>query len=151
MNDGSAVSRMDVIVAGAIAPPNPAELIESRTMEALLGSVRDRYDLVVIDTAPLMLVSDSIALLTKVDGVLLVSRMGVNRRDTAEQIRDTLAGLRAPLLGVIANCVPTRPAARYRYGYGESPESEGRRLGRHRRDPGLASHEPGSQVFEPNA
>ncbi len=151
MNDGTALSRMDVIVAGAITPPNPAELIESRAMEALLGNLRDRYDLVVIDTAPLMLVSDSIALLTKVDGVLLVSRMGVNRRDTAREIRDTLAGLRAPLLGVIANCVPTRPVARYRYGYGESSEAEGRRASRDRRDPGLASPEAGSRVFGPNA
>ncbi len=61
------------------------------------------YDLVAIDTPPLTVVSDAFPLLGKVDGVVIVGRVGRNRRDIAERLHQTLAGAGAPLLGVIAN------------------------------------------------
>jgi Mrp family chromosome partitioning ATPase len=61
------------------------------------------YDLVVIDTPPLTAVSDAFPLLTKVDGVVIVGRIGHSRRDVAEQLHQVLASSGAPLLGVIAN------------------------------------------------
>jgi capsular exopolysaccharide synthesis family protein len=94
---------LDVLVAGAALPPNPGELIESHAMEALLERARSTYDLVVIDTPPLTAVSDAFPLLRKVDGVIIVGRVGRNRRDIAERLHDTLKGAGAPLLGVIAN------------------------------------------------
>jgi capsular exopolysaccharide synthesis family protein len=94
---------LDVLVAGAALPPNPGELIESHAMESLLERARSTYDLVVIDTPPLTAVSDAFPLLRKVDGVIIVGRVGRNRRDIAERLHDTLKGAGAPLLGVIAN------------------------------------------------
>ena len=94
---------LDLLVAGAALPPNPGELIESHAMEALLERARSTYDLVVIDTPPLTAVSDAFPLLGKVDGVIIVGRVGRNRRDVAERLYDTLRGAGAPLLGVIAN------------------------------------------------
>ena len=93
----------DVLVAGASPPPNPGELIESRAMENLLEQAKAMYDLVVIDTPPLTAVSDAFPLLKKVDGVVIVGRVGRNRRDVAERLHETLTGAGAPLLGVIAN------------------------------------------------
>ena len=72
-------------------------------MAALLERVKSTYDLVVIDTPPLTAVSDAFPLLGKVDGVLIVGRVGRNRREVAERLHETLRGAGAPLLGVIAN------------------------------------------------
>jgi capsular exopolysaccharide synthesis family protein len=101
--DGRGGRVLDVLVAGAALPPNPGELIESNAMEALLQRTRLSYDLVVIDTPPLTAVSDAFPLLSKVDGVIIVGRVGRNRRDVAERLHETLTGAGAPLLGVVAN------------------------------------------------
>jgi len=100
---GSGGRMLDVLVAGAVLPPNPGELIESHAMETLLERAKSTYDLVVIDTTPLTAVSDAFPLLRKVDGVLLVGRLGRNRRDVAQRLHETLTGAGAPLLGVVAN------------------------------------------------
>lgn len=116
--DGSGSRTLDVLVAGAVLPPNPGELIESHAMEALLERARSTYDLVVIDTPPLAAVSDAFPLLRKVDGVIIVGRVGRNRRDVAERLHKTLTGAGAPLLGVIANGFKAGRLDAYGYGYG---------------------------------
>lgn len=109
---------LDVLVAGASLPPNPGELIESRAMANLLEQTKTRYDLIVIDTPPLTAVSDAFPLLKKVDGVVIVGRVGRNRRDVAERLHETLTGAGAPLLGVIANGFKSGRRGGYGYGYG---------------------------------
>jgi capsular exopolysaccharide synthesis family protein len=108
----------DVLVAGATPPPNPGELIESHAMESLLEQAKAIYDLIVIDTPPLTAVSDAFPLLKKVDGVVIVGRVGRNRRDVAERLHETLTGAGAPLLGVIANGFKSGRRGSYGYGYG---------------------------------
>lgn len=119
--EGSEGRKFDVLVAGAIAPPNPAELVESNAMEAVLAQAKATYDLIVIDTPPLTAVSDAFPLLRKVDGVLVVGRVGRNRRDVAERLHETLNGVGAPLLGVIANGVKASGLDAYSYSYDYSP------------------------------
>jgi receptor protein-tyrosine kinase len=106
-----------VLVAGAALPPNPGELIESHAMESLLEQVKPTYDLVVIDTPPLTAVSDAFPLLRKVDGVIIVGRVGRNRRDVAERLHETLTGAGAPLLGVVANGFKSGRLGSYGYAY----------------------------------
>jgi succinoglycan biosynthesis transport protein ExoP len=101
--EGSGGHTLDVLPAGAVRPPNPAELLESQAMGAVLEQAKSAYDLVVIDTPPLTAVSDAFPLLRKVDGVVIVGRVGHSRRDAAERLQQVLAGSGAPLLGVIAN------------------------------------------------
>jgi capsular exopolysaccharide synthesis family protein len=123
--EGSNGRMLDVLVAGAALPPNPGELIESHAMEVLLEGVRSAYDLVVIDTPPLTAVSDAFPLLGKVDGVIIVGRVGRNRRDVAERLHQTLAGAGAPLLGVIANGFKaTRGSYGYSYDYSYTPDKQ---------------------------
>lgn len=100
---GASGHTLDVLAAGAVLPPNPGELLESRAMDGVLERAKSAYDLVVIDTPPLTAVSDAFPLLTKVDGVVIVGRIGHSRRDAAEQLHQVLASSGAPLLGVIAN------------------------------------------------
>lgn len=117
---------LNVLVAGAVLPPNPGELIESHAMESLLEQARSGYDLIVIDTPPLTAVSDAFPLLRKVDGVVIVGRVGRNRRDVAERLHETLAGVGAPLLGVIANGVKSsgRGSYGYAYDYAQAPPAQ---------------------------
>ncbi len=94
----------DVLVAGSSLPPNPGEPIETdrrsaNTMESLLEQAKSRYDLIVVDTPPLTAVSDAFPLLGKVDGVIIVGRVGRNRRDVAQRLRGRRGCRRAePLL-----------------------------------------------------
>ncbi len=100
---GSEGRTLDVLTAGSMLPTNPAELIESRPMEALLGQVKAEYDLVIIDAPPLTTVSDAFPLLARVDGVAIVGRVGRSKREAAERLAQILTDSGARLLGIIAN------------------------------------------------
>jgi succinoglycan biosynthesis transport protein ExoP len=115
---------LDVLIAGPLPPPNPAELIESQAMKSLLAHVRSEYDLVVIDTPPLTVVSDAFPLLPQVDGVIIVGRVGRNRSDVAARLHETLKGVDAPLLGVVANGFKPGRLASYSYSYGYGYRSD---------------------------
>lgn len=105
---------LDVICAGE-AQADPTYLLESQRMEDLILDLEERYELVVVDTPPTLLVPDSMALVDYVSGVVVVTRMG-NTRDSAVQLRRQLEYARAPLLGIVINGVD--PAAGYQaYNY----------------------------------
>ena len=108
---------LHVITAGAL-PPNPAELLESQALEELLTQLRERYELVVLDTAPIGVVSDCFPLLRKVDGVVAVARMGRSTRDSVGKTREQLDRLDAPTLGIVANGLKLGRRGKHRYGYG---------------------------------
>jgi capsular exopolysaccharide synthesis family protein len=107
---------LDVIVAGSL-PPNPAELIESQTMNEVLSQLTERYELVVVDTAPVGVVSDAFPLVREVDGVIVVARMGESTRDGAIRLTEQLKRLDAPVLGVVANAVKVKRGGKYGDGY----------------------------------
>jgi succinoglycan biosynthesis transport protein ExoP len=111
--EGTSGHTLDVLAAGTVLPPNPGELLESHAMDAVLEHAKSAYDLVVIDTPPLTAVSDAFPLLTKVDGVVIVGRIGYSRGDAAEQLHHILSSSGAPLLGVIANGEKARGSVPY--------------------------------------
>ncbi len=96
---------LDLLAHGELLE-NPVTLLASREMETLLTSARDLYDIIVIDSAPILAVTDTVPLLDRVDGVLLVARVGVTTRDAAQRLSDTInrvGGVK--VLGVVANDV----------------------------------------------
>ena len=110
-------AHMDVISAGP-PQPNPTYLIESEAMERLILDLEERYDLVVIDTPAATLVSDGLALVDKVSGVLVVSRVRKNTRAAARSLRGQLSNVRANVLGVVVNGVGRMDGVpNYGYGY----------------------------------
>lgn len=115
-SDGGGKGRhLDVIVSGSL-PPNPAELLGSEGMTRLIEMLNNDYDLVVIDTPPLLLVADAIPLIKMVDGVIVVGQINRTTRDEAHDLRRELERLQAPVLGTVAN-----RARRPRWGqYGKS-------------------------------
>jgi succinoglycan biosynthesis transport protein ExoP len=114
--DGRSSATLDVIVAGA-APPNPAELLESKAMAAVLEVLRERYDFIVIDTPPAGIISDALPLFRACDGIVVVNRLGMSRRDMTSKFVNDLSSMGAPVLGVVANGVEERDGA-YAYYYG---------------------------------
>ena len=117
--------KMDVVVAGPI-PPNPVDLIESERMRAVMREAQERYDLVVVDTPPISVVSDAIPLIREASGVIVVTRVGKSLRESVTQLKRQLEHLNAPTLGVVANGHKAdRGAYGYGYGYaGEPAEDE---------------------------
>lgn len=99
-------SRLDVMLSGPL-PPNSAALLESAEMSALLAEAREQYDLIVIDSPP-VIVSDPIALMPQVSGVLVVSRLGYSRKDNSRNMRELLANLDVTPFGIVLN--DTKPA-----------------------------------------
>lgn len=103
-----------VIPSGPI-PPNPSEILGSQQMAHLLESLREQFDVIVIDAPPLLPVTDAAVLAGSADGALLVTRFG---RTTKEQLRksvEVLDNVGARLLGTVLNFVPARGSG---YGYG---------------------------------
>ncbi|WP_162006834.1 polysaccharide biosynthesis tyrosine autokinase [Roseimaritima sediminicola] len=106
------VNNLSVIPSGAI-PANPAEAIAMPAFAELLGWLRRRYDYVIVDTPPLLVVSDAAIVSNLVDGVVFAFRV---RRGCRPQTKEALSMLRssdANVLGCIVNRVP--PGGRTRY------------------------------------
>jgi receptor protein-tyrosine kinase len=109
---------LDVLSAGTV-PPNPPALLESQNMKVLLAQAERTYDFIVIDTPPLLAVSDAIPLVSKVSGVLVVSGLGVSTRTSAGELIAQLRRLNASILGLVVNFSQD---SRRAYGYGRPAE-----------------------------
>ncbi len=90
--------------SGAI-PPNPAELVGSRKMQELISNLLQQYDCVIIDTPPVMPVSDGLLIARLVDGVVLVVNGQKTPRHLVKEARSRLLYARAKILGVVLNRV----------------------------------------------
>jgi capsular exopolysaccharide synthesis family protein len=111
----TAVPNLSVLPCGR-RPPNPAELLTSPRFEDVLDDVRGSYDYILVDSPPLLAVSDPCTVAPRVDGLLLTIRVSKNGRPAAERARDLLAGVKANCLGVVVNGVG-KQGAMTGYGY----------------------------------
>lgn len=115
------VPGMDVMTSGFI-PPNPAEMLNSKRMTALIQELREKYDIVLIDTPPLLAVTDAQIVATKSDGVILVVDQGRVKRDIAKKAVHNLKTVNARILGVVLNNVKRRAKEEAYYYYYGTPE-----------------------------
>ena len=100
----SGIKNLDVITSGP-RPPNPSEMLGSHRMEEILGQLRDRFDYILIDSPPIIAVTDAAVLASKVDGVILVISAGKTKRELARKARSLLQNVNANLIGVVLNNV----------------------------------------------
>ena len=115
------------VIVGGPVPPNPSELLSGRRMDAFADELSRRFDYVIIDSAPLLAVSDAAALSRHVDGVLLVAQ---SKRVSIPQLRESLATLErvgAPLLGIVMTRAKIDTAVRGEYEYLQPSRRERRR------------------------
>ncbi len=98
------VPGLRLLSAGAL-PPNPAELLNSPAMDAVLRELEADADLVIIDTPPLLATADSQLLAAKVDGVVFVMQMGSVARSGTQRAFELLRQAHANLIGIVFNKV----------------------------------------------
>ena len=108
--------RLTVLAAGP-TPPNPSELLGSMTAEKMLSELRARFDYVIIDSAPLLAVTDGAILAAKSDGALIVVRAGKTKRDQLTHAIGMLNDVGASVLGAVLTMMPTRGSGAYSYNY----------------------------------
>lgn len=104
---------LDCLPCGPI-PPNPAELLSSQRMRTLLLEARESYQFVVLDSPPILSVTDSRILATLVEGVILVAKAGSTPR---EMVQRAHASMRGGLIGLVLNNLDVRTDDYY-YGGG---------------------------------
>ncbi|MDR1472986.1 MAG: CpsD/CapB family tyrosine-protein kinase [Lactobacillales bacterium] len=98
----SGVANLDLLTSGS-KPPNPSELFETQRMKEILEETASQYDLVIFDTPPLTMVTDSQILSSRVDGTILVTRERKTKNQDLKQAIELLKQADAKILGIIYN------------------------------------------------
>jgi capsular exopolysaccharide synthesis family protein len=140
----TAVETLDIITAGE-ATPHPVEILDVEAIGRLIDEMKFYYDLILVDTAPLLPVSDPMLLAPKMDGIILVVKAGATQREVVSRAVDILDGSRHKVLGVVLNNMNNSlpyyyDYSYYGYDYSPQPQSQrspsGNRTGRPKRNGG---------------
>ena len=108
------IENLDALTGGVI-PPNPSELLGSERMQHILARAAEEYDYVLLDTPPVLPVTDALVLGNLVDGVILVLDSGEIKVEMARDVKNQLVQAGANILGVVLNKVRSE---HHGYGYG---------------------------------
>ncbi|MER5178816.1 polysaccharide biosynthesis tyrosine autokinase [Streptomyces sp. NPDC002896] len=122
-------SRLSVLTSGAV-PPNPTELLASDRMGELLRELAGRFEAVIVDTAPLLPVADTVGLAPLAQGALLVVRASKTGREQVRTAAESLNQVGVRTLGTVFSMAPLTKGKGYGYGnYGDlpAPRPAGRR------------------------
>ncbi len=98
----SPIRNLDIITSGTI-PPNPSELIGSQRMKEFLAEMQTRYDLILLDTPPVIAVTDAQIVSTLVDGMILVVSSGVTQTELAKRAKDLILKVGGKIIGLVLN------------------------------------------------
>lgn len=98
----SDIENLDVITCGPI-PPNPAELLGSKTMGTVLQEMKDAYDLIIFDAPPVLSVTDGQILANKTDGTILVLSAAETEKESVVKAKDALVSVQANIIGTVLN------------------------------------------------
>ncbi len=101
------VDGLQLLTSGPL-PPNPSELLGSNKMRLLLNALRTRYDYIILDSPPVLSVTDAAVLSAQANGTLLVTRAGKTRKAAALQAGARLNGVNARLIGTVLNSLGTK-------------------------------------------
>lgn len=104
-------------------PPNPSELLSSKRMAALLEAAKRSYDVIIVDTPPILFVTDAQIVAAQSDGVVLVVDSGKVKKEIAAKAKASLDHVKAKVIGVVLNNVDRERSDSYYYDYGEKSEA----------------------------
>jgi len=113
-----------VLPAGDI-PPNPSELLGSTLTSYLLQRLKEKFDILIIDSSPVMPVSDPLLLASLVDGVAIVIQAGMTDRKLVSDAAQQLTRANANLLGAVLNKVKPKTGGYYKYQYKYAQDTQG--------------------------
>ncbi len=108
-----AYPNLSVITSGPI-PPNSSELLGSARMKHLMDRMREEYDMIIVDSPPVLVVTDAVVTSSLADGVILVIHAGRTHGGDVRRAQEALEGARANLLGAVLNRVHLR-GSEYKY------------------------------------
>ena len=111
----SGIAGLSIIPAGTL-PPNPLEFLGGERMHDLLGTLRERFDVVLIDTPPVLVTADAALMGVQADGVVLVVRAGKSERVAARHAVQQIVHLGGRILGAVLNDPDARTPRYGRYG-----------------------------------
>ena len=103
---GTEETRYLTLLRGGPQPPNPSELLESARMQDVLDRLSAGFDIVIIDTPPVGLMSDALSLFGLVSGIVVVSALGKTTYDSVHDVVRQVDLVGGHLLGVVANFAP---------------------------------------------
>ena len=112
----TAVPNLDLLPCGP-PPPNPSDLLGLPSLVSTLQDLKERYDTVILDSPPVIPVSDPRILCGLVDGIMLVVKVGRTTNESLQLVRRELSAVSAHVLGVLLNDLDVRKRG-YGYGYG---------------------------------
>ena len=112
----------DILPSGKI-PPNPSEMLSSSAMTNLIAKLKEDYDMVILDSAPLHAVTDAQILSRKVDGTILVIRAQRTNRESVIEAKNLLTKVGANIIGTVLHAVENT-RGKYYYYYGSKDSSE---------------------------
>jgi polysaccharide biosynthesis transport protein len=113
---GEMAGMLEVLPAGPI-PPNPGEFVGTAALSEILEHLRGRADIVLVDAPPTLNVGDAMTLSTKVDGILVITRMKTVRRQMLNELSRVLAGSPTPVLGYVVTGADEEEGYGDGYGY----------------------------------
>lgn len=119
--EGTFVNNLSIISSGPV-PPNPSELLNSKRMADLLKWARDKFDIVVLDTPPVLAVSDVQVLVPQTDGVVVVVNIGKTLKGDLRRTVEVLKLAKATILGSVERVKAKHGDRGYGYGYGYGNE-----------------------------
>ncbi|MEE1133040.1 MAG: CpsD/CapB family tyrosine-protein kinase [Caryophanon sp.] len=118
----STLDNLSIMTSGPI-PPNPAELLASKSMEQLIGELTAQYDFVIFDAPPILSVTDSQILSNRCDGTVLVVKAGEAEKAMVQKAKESLVASQANILGVVLNNFVLAKDNYYYYQYYGQAES----------------------------
>jgi len=105
-----------VLTSGPL-PPNPAELLASDRMVKVIEELKSMSDYLLIDTPPVLPVSDTLSLTPHADGVILTTRLGSSTREEVRQVRSIFERAGVKVIGTVAAAAKRSPADYFKRGY----------------------------------
>ena len=114
------------VLSSGIKPPNPAELLGSEKMKNFVEELKKTYDFIILDTPPIIMVTDAQILAQYTDGCLLVISSREAERDSVIKAQGLLEKVNAKILGVVLNKVDYTKKGYYQYEYGEESKAKNR-------------------------
>jgi len=96
------IDNLNIITSGTV-PPNPSELLNSPRMPALLAQLKEKYDIILVDTTPILPATDAAVLGSKADGVVIVYQVGKIARGSLKRAKVQMDNVKAKVLGIVLN------------------------------------------------
>ncbi|MDF2532093.1 MAG: capsular biosynthesis protein [Clostridia bacterium] len=130
----SVVDNLYILASGPI-PPNPSELLSSQAMKKFIDSLKNDFDIILIDAPPIGVVTDSAILSTITDGTILVVSSGQVEMEAVQRSKELLVRVNANLLGVVLNKITKEnqgSAYNYYYYYTDEAEDHKRKNKKHK-------------------